>query len=136
MKHIILTILIITTLYSNDHTKASIIFNILAKEITKKIEPNIYLHLTNNSIQHNPGNLNIVTECSNADLVILSTISEIPEECSNKILFGTRYSHLKNPNVIGSFFWQKGRPNILFYEKRLQKNNIKLDPSFNKYIEE
>ena len=107
----------------------------LAKEITKKTSPKIYLHLGNDSIQQNPGNLNIVTECSNADLVILSTTKKIPQECSNKILFGTRYSHLKNPNVIGSFFWQKGRPNILFYEKRLKRHNIKLSPSFDKYIE-
>ena len=108
----------------------------LAKEITKKTNPSVYLHIGNDYIQQNPGSINIVTECSNADLIILSTTKKIPQECSNKILFGTRYSHLKNPNVIGSFFWQKGRPNILFYEKRLQKNDIKLHSSFNKYIED
>ena len=135
MIKIILAFFIISTLYAGDNKKASVIFNMLAKEITEKTKPNIYLHIGNKSIQENPGNLNIVTKCLEADLVILSTTKNIPQECSNKILFGTRYSHLKNSNVIGSFFWQKGRPNILFYEKRLKRENIKLSPSFDKYIE-
>ncbi len=122
-------------MYASDNQKASDIFNLIAKEIIKKQRPNIYLHKDNNSIKKYPGNLNIVTQCAKADLVILSTIKDIPKECLEKILFGTRYSHLKNSSVIGAFFWQKGRPNILFYKKRLEKNSIELNPKFDKYIE-
>lgn len=107
----------------------------IAKDITKKENPSIYLHTDVNSLQKYPGKLKIVTKCEEADLVILSTTTEIPKPCLSKILFGTRYSHLKNTNVVGAFFWQKGRPNILFYQQRLDKHHIKLNPSFDKYIE-
>ena len=126
---------LITTLYASDDKKASGIFNLIVKEITKKENANVYLYRGIESIEKYPGNLKIVTECKDADIIILSTTKGIPKECTKKILFGTRYSHLKNPNVIGSFFWQKGRPNILFYKKRLEKHKLILDSSFNKYIE-
>ncbi len=136
MIKLLLTLFLITNIFASDNKKASDIFNLIVKEITKKDSSNVYLHRGIESIEKYPGNLKIVTACKDADIIILSTISDIPRECSKKILFGSRYSHLKNPNVIGSFFWQKGRPNILFYRQRLENHNIKLDPSFNKYIEE
>ena len=135
MIKLLLTFLLITTIYASDNQKASDIFNLLVKEITKKVSPNVYLFKGNSSVKQYPGSLNIVTMCDKADLIILSTTQDIPKKCLEKILFGTRYSHLKNPNVVGAFFWQKGRPNILFYEERLKKNSIKLNPSFDKYIE-
>ena len=133
---ILLILLIITTLYASDDKKASGIFNLIVKEITKKDYASVYLHRDIESIKKYPGNLKIVTECKDANIIILSTTRDIPKECNKKLLFGSRYSHLKNPNVIGSFFWQKGRPNILFYNKRLKEHNIKLDSSFNRYIED
>lgn len=93
------------------------------------------MHTDVKSLGTYPGGLKIVDNCSKAEVVILSTVKEIPKSCKGKILFGTRYAHLANLNVTGAFFWQKGRPNILFYQKRLDKHNIKLDSSFNKYIE-
>ncbi len=135
MIKIALIFLLTTIVYASDDKKASSILNLIAKEITKKVSPNIYLHTHNSSLKLYPDMIKITNSCKDADLVILSTLKEIPENCSNKFLFGTRYSHLKNPNVIGAFFWQKGRPNILFYKNRLEKNLIKLDNSFDKYIE-
>ncbi len=129
-------LLIITTLYSSDDKKASEIFNLIVKEITKKEHSNVYIHTNISSLKKSPGSINIVTDCDKADIILLSTTKKIPLKCNQKLLFGSRYSHLKNQNVIGSFFWQKGRPNILFYEKRLQEHNIKLSPSFDKYIED
>ena len=108
----------------------------IVKNITKKSNAKIYIHTKVASLHIYPGKLQVLKECNKADVVILSTTSNIPKECQEKILFGTRYSHLKNPNVIGAFFWQKGRPNILFYQERLKKKNIKLDSSFDKYIEQ
>ncbi len=136
MIKLLLTLFLITNIYASDNKKASDIFNLIVKEITKKDSSNVYLHRGIESIEKYPGNLKIVTECKDADIIILSTTTGIPKECSKKILFGSRYSHLKNPNVIGAFFWQKGRPNILFYQKRLKEHSIKLDSSFNRYIEE
>ena len=135
MKKAVFVFLIIATLYAGDDQKASSIFNLITKSVTQKTNPNIYIHTEIKSLKLYPDGLNIVTECTKADIVILSTTKNIPSECKEKILFGTRYSHLKNSNVIGAFFWQKGRPNILFYQDRLEQNSIKLDSSFDKYIE-
>ncbi len=135
MRSVIFLFLLITTLYGGDTQKASSIFNMIAKSITQKTNPNVYIHTEIESLKLYPGELNIVTDCSKADMVILSHTKDISLKCKKKILFGTRYSHLKNTNVIGAFFWQKGRPNILFYQKRLDKHNIKLSSSFDKYIE-
>lgn len=135
MRKVIFILLVVITVWADDTQKASTIFNMIAKSITQTTNPNIYLHTRVKSLNLYPGELNIITDCSNADLVILSSTKEIPKECKDKILFGTRYSHLKNTQVIGAFFWQKGRPNILFYKKRLDEKNIKLNSSFDKYIE-
>ena len=135
MIKLLLILFLITTTWASDDKKASNIFNLIAKNITEKSFPNVYLHKGNSSLEKYPGNLNITTECAKADLVILSTTKDIPKECLEKILFGTRYSHLKNKDVVGSFFWQKGRPNILFYKQRLEEHKIKLDSSFDRYIE-
>ena len=136
MKNLILIFILITTLYASDDKKASGIFNLIVKEITKKENSSVYIHTNISSLRKYPGSINIVTDCEKADLVILSTTTNIPKECEGKILFGSRYSHMKNPHVIGSFFWQKGRPNILFYSKRLKEHNINLDSNFDRYIEE
>ena len=136
MIKLLLILFLITTTWASDDKKASNIFNLIAMKLTDKSTPTIYLHKGNSSLEKYPGNLNITTECAKADLVILSTTKDIPKECLTKILFGTRYSHLKNKDVVGSFFWQKGRPNILFYKQRLEEHKIKLDSSFDRYIED
>ncbi len=114
---------------------ASSIFNKIAVALTQKTNPSVYVHSKIDSLENYPASLVLLNDCSKADIVILSNTKNIPKQCEGKILFGTRYSHLKDTRVVGAFFWQKGRPNILFYRDRLEKNNIKLNPSFNKYIE-
>ncbi len=71
-----------------------------------------------------------------ARLVIVS--KKVPENIpSNAILISTEYSLLaKEPRIVGAFFWQKGRPNILFIRERMEKANIVLGHEFDKYIED
>ena len=135
MKIILLIFLFISTIYADDIKLKASIFNNITCAISSKDKPMIYLHTKIKSLTTYPGDLIITQNCEKADVVLLSSTKNIPTACNDKILFGTRYSHLKNKHVIGSFFWQKGRPNILFYKDRLQKNHIKLDSSFDKYIE-
>lgn len=113
----------------------SSLYNMIASALTHKTNPKIYLQTDIEAIQNYPGNLVRVYDCTQADIIVISSVDEIPQEYSGKILFGTKYSHLKNSRVVGVFFWQKGRPNILFYKNRLDKYSVKLDSSFNKYIE-
>ncbi len=137
MKKLFFIFLIINvTIYASDLKKASSIFTMIAQKVTQKTSPNIFIYKELEALEAYPNRLNIVRNCVQADMVILSTTKDIPSSCRGKLFFGTRYSHLKNSNVIGAFFWHKGRPNILFYQSRLDKNGIKLDSTFSKYIDD
>ena len=132
---IFLLCLFLSTLYADDAKLASDIFYNIVQSITKKAKPKVYIHFDIEALKKYPGLIVRVEKCREADIVLLSSLEKIPASCNDKILFGTRYFHLKNSKVVGSFFWQKGRPNILFYQKRLDRYNLKLDAGFNKYIE-
>lgn len=75
-------------------------------------------------------------DSSDADLIIVS--KNIPQNLSkNCVLITTEYSLLvKDERIVGAFFWQKGRPNLLFLRPRMQKANVKLGHEFDKYIED
>lgn len=135
MRVVFIVYLFISTIYASDEELESSIFNKLVTAVTKKEKSKVYIHTKVESIKEHTAEFILVDGCEDADVVILSTVENIPQGCNKKILFGTRYSHLKDDRVVGAFFWQKGRPNILFYKNRLDKNNIMLNPSFDKYIE-
>ena len=137
MKKLLLILILVTNvLFASDTQLESVIFNKILTAVTAKEHPKVYIFTQNDALEKYPAAVVLAGDCKDADVVILSTLKDLPEACKGKILFGTRYSHLKNPQVIGAFFWQKGRPNILFYRGRLEKNHIQLDASFEKYIED
>lgn len=73
---------------------------------------------------------------SRAYFILVS--KKIPENLhEDTIIFTTEYDLLaKDQRVVGAFFWQKGRPNLLFLRDRLQSSNLKLGREFDKYIED
>lgn len=77
-----------------------------------------------------------VNDPRNAHFLIIA--GKIPSGLSTQnILFTTEYELLaKDERFIGAFFWQKGRPNLLFLRSRLQKANLSLGHEFDKYIED
>jgi len=132
---ILLILFLVSTIYAGDLKLASNIFEKIILAISHDTKTKIYIYTHIEAIEEYSEKFNLVNSCEDSDIVILSSVKNIPSRCSSKLLFGTRYKHLKNKKVIGAFFWQKGRPNVLFYRDRLEKNNIKLDSSFDKYIE-
>ncbi|WP_152184767.1 hypothetical protein [Sulfurimonas indica] len=135
MRALLFILICIRTVFANDVALESAIFNKVIIAVTTKEYPEVYIYKENKALEQFPGKLKIVNSCKEADIVIITTLKNLPEACKEKILFGTRYSHLRDNRVVGAFFWQKGRPNILFYKRRLERYNIKLDASFDKYIE-
>jgi len=133
---ILLILFLVSTIYAGDLKLASSIFEKLTTAITHEKNPKIYVYSDIDAIKKFHFKFNIVDDCSDADIVLLSTTKDIPSTCRGKVLFGTRYKHLRNEQVIGAFFWQKGRPNILFYKSRLEKKHINLDASLDKYVED
>ena len=81
-----------------------------------------------------PG-VTVVTSPKTADFLLLNN-----KKASNSkaLIFVTNFKLLeKMQNIaVGGFYWQKGRPNILFLRQNLQKNNIHLPKSMQDFIED
>ncbi|MEA2111948.1 MAG: hypothetical protein U9P71_07875 [Campylobacterota bacterium] len=135
MKKLLITLIVSVVLLANDTQLAIKIYNSIAHECTKKVEAKIYLH-GDLDILYNNKSINRTYDCADADFVITSTLLGLPSECNSKIIFSNKYRLFKQSNrVVGAFFWQKGRPNIIFDRERLQKSGIELSDNFQKYIE-
>jgi hypothetical protein len=81
--------------------------------------------------------VHIVQDINSADILILAhPIKE--EKIDNKVVFVQSYHLLKQYSsfAIGGFYWQKGRPNLLFLKENLEKFNIRLDKTLERYIED
>ena len=79
-------------------------------------------------------NITICKDKNDADILIVGHTQNIQ---SDSLIFTTNYHLLKEyqNTAIGGFFWQKGRPNLLFLNKNLKKHHIELPASMQNYIE-
>ena len=70
-----------------------------------------------------------------ADILIVTHYEKI---LVDKPIFVRKYHLLQKykKRAIGGFYWQKGRPNIIFVKKSLDKFDIILPDKFQKYIED
>jgi len=70
-----------------------------------------------------------------ADILIVDHYEDI---LADKPIFVKKYHLLRKykDRTIGGFYWQKGRPNIIFLKSNLKKYNIKLPDEFSRYVEE
>ena len=77
--------------------------------------------------------LSIVQDKKQADILMIFHTHDIVDK---KIKFVGTYELLKDyqKDAIGGFFWQKGRPNILFLQENLEKYHIDLSNKFQNYI--
>ncbi len=87
-------------------------------------------------IFENMERVEVVRDHDKADILILYKTYDVP--LNNKIIFADGYlvfEHFKN-RLVGGFYWQKGRPNLVFIKKNLKDHNISLPPSLKDYIED
>ena len=62
-------------------------------------------------------------------------IKEKKSNLLNWILFVTKYQLLKiSEDVVGAFYWKKGRSQLLFIKKRLERHNIKLPTEYQNFM--
>ncbi len=81
----------------------------------------------------------VIYDQKRADILLLKKRLPHPSpKLRQKLLFVRSYTLLKiyKDWAIGGFFWQKGRPNILFFKPNLLKYHITLPQSFQKYVED
>ena len=65
----------------------------------------------------------------------LSQIDLFLQEDKKPLLFATDYHILKaSKEVIGAFYWKKGRSQLLFVKKRLKAHGIVLSKEYQQYI--
>jgi len=56
------------------------------------------------------------------------------KESKKPILFVTDYRFLKmSDDIVGAFYWRKGRSQLLFIKKRLKEHNIRLPEAYQNY---
>lgn len=137
MKKLILSIiLILSPLFSNEIKTASKIMDKISTLLIKK--ENIFImtnDLRNQKIILYSKKMKKTSSCNNVDMIITHS-KNVPKCDKNVLVFATNYLAFKAlPDAIGAFFYQKGRPNIIFREENLKKHNIVLPNEFNKYIE-
>ena len=136
----IITILLILGLTLNASEKeyaAKIITNLV--EVIDKSNTSVWIDHDDSDVTGSLElkQLNVVKTCENAKVLILSSEKSIPKHCITKPILVLDYDLLaKHSNAVSAFFWQKGRPNIVFLKKRLQHFSISLPPTYEKYVEE
>jgi hypothetical protein len=84
---------------------------------------------------HTIDGIECIDSPQNADLLLISKEKNI-ETKGMKFVTSYKLLELQNSAVLGGFFWQKGRPNILFMRNTLDKYNIRLPESMQGYIED
>jgi len=75
---------------------------------------------------------------SSADIILITkkdTLRKLLKYTKKSILFTTKYNLLDNSDdIIGAFYWRKGRSQLLFIKNRLKKHGISLPGKYSKYI--
>jgi hypothetical protein len=134
LKALLVLIFLVFNLFAFDKKTASLIFEKIFSAVTKQEPIEVY---AKNSDYEEVIRLSALLEFSkDAKFVIVSHKSEIPND-PNRILFSTDLEILKNhKNAIGAFYWEKGRPKIVFVKDRLKRFELEIDLSFEKYLVE
>lgn len=140
----------ISFLYSNTYTflvkkytkevelEAKIISNIAESIVKKELRvfiPNISKEEKNIYSKY----LTLSKGCNDSNFVYIKVSNNQDDYCKGKdtIFFTNNYRNLlKNNKFVGAFFWNKSRPNIIFFKKRLLENKITLPRNYNNFIEE
>lgn len=125
---ILLTLFSIILFASSSESKIiKLIFNSLYPEQTFSI------YATDKKTRELVREARLVLADSCEEATIVYNATEI-STCKDKPLFTNKYQRLKeNKNAIGAFYWQKGRPNIVFLKSRLEKYNLTLPQVLKKY---
>lgn len=80
-------------------------------------------------------NLQLTENIDEAAIVIITSPNELNNRIKNKIIFATTNQIFQeNENAIGAFYWQKGRPEIIFSAQRLNKLSINISNDLERFV--
>ncbi len=129
--------MVVSSLFSSNVKKLEAqILSSIAHSLVHKKSVNICIDDRNfKGIGKYAKSLNVVS-CGRADIVFTSKDNDINKKCKTSLIFSTSYYlYEHSPMIVGAFFWQKGRPNIIFRQKQLKHLDIALPKNFQKYID-
>jgi len=137
LKIFILSLFIVSSIFASNVQKLQAqILTAIAHTLVHKKNVNIYMDDSAfDGAKKYIKSLKFVS-CDKADIVFISKDGDMDKKCKTTLIFSTSYYlYEHSPMIVGAFFWQKGRPNIIFRRKRLDMLGIILPPSFRKYLE-
>ncbi len=128
---IIFLIIFSISLYANSSYELKL-YDKVFTSLFEKEKINIYTTKKYESIFKYHHKFNIVTNCKEADLIF----SNIDSNCTKKPIFVKDYKSFKEiKNVIGAFYYRKGRPQLKLNKKNIKKFNLNIDNYLKDYVE-
>lgn len=134
MKTILLLLITITALFSSENYELKLYQTVLPTLFQKK---NLSVYTQDSELTtlfQQSSVLKISDNCIDADLLIGKNFDDLSSECSNKPIFATSYRSFRDlKNAFGAFYWAKGRPQIHFKLKMIDKYHLYLSPNLLRY---
>ena len=135
MKQLLLTLLLSVQLLAFDTATAAKIFEKILTAM--QMQTPIATYTSNSEYQQvieMAPSLSLVKNPNAADIILVDSFAEIPKD-NTKIIFTTNASVFKkNENAVGAFYWEHGRPKIIFLKHRLNAKDITISKSFQRYV--
>jgi hypothetical protein len=130
-----LSILLTVQLLAFDTVTASKIFSKIFGAMFVKQSISVYtINKKYQDVIVTASSLELVKYPESADILLVDKIDEVPKH-GKYIIFTTNFSVFeKNKDAVGAFYWEHGRPKIVFIKDRLEAKNLTLSKSFQRYI--
>lgn len=133
-KHILLLLIIELALFSAENYELKLYQSLLPRLFSQNVL-NVYVKDTDQiKILEHSTSFQLVANCVDADILIGKKFDSLTQECLDKPVFATTYRSFKNnKNAFGAFYWRKGRPQVQFKLKNINKYNLHLPKNLIKY---
>ena len=137
IKKIIVTILFLfSSLNANDNVTLKLYEKVLTS-IFHSQTIKVFVDEQSKEILKNSDVFEIVDSCDKSVVVLVGSFSTLAGSCENKPIFSTSYRAFKyTPNSFGAYYWRKGRPQLKFKRKTLDKFHLSLPVTLERYIYE
>lgn len=137
LKKNLLILIICYSVAMADSAKAKLIENIIEvlfadTKISLFVQDKAYMPTEGSKIFKNAPN------CESAEVIIVKSFDSVSKKCleTAKYAIVTSYgAYKKDEDALGAIFWQKGRLNLIFREKKLEELELSLPSSYDRYIE-
>jgi len=133
-KLIILCAVFRVMLFANEDYELKLYEKILP-DIFTQIPIYIYTTQEVKEILQKSTKFKVVNRCNKRVVLLIGEdFTNLSAECKNKPVFATNYRTFRdNSNSFGAFYWTKGRPQIYFKQKNVEKFHLMLPHYLRKY---